>query len=281
MPAKVEHDFRQGCPTELFDVDGDESSLVQKDDGLWMMRHPDSGVRAMRVCAIVEGDFDIVAGYRDLKISDADATWHCGIGLAVSLENPTANRCTINRRRDRMHGHHYVAFGEKEVNPAGKLTWTGGANLVSESTSGRLRLARRGNQIYALHALGDSPIYRVVKVTEVPPGRIGIHGLRFITDVGKGMETEVVWTRLKIRAERVDLLQVESIPETLAALDERRNRLPEEILDLTTQTHAEAGFVAAEVAGGNVLSDQRGTTTSVQGGSSSTRLSLMTHQAWG
>ncbi len=274
LPARFIHDFKKGMPPELFDFDGDETSMTCLPDGVQMVRAPDQGVRAMRVCAIINGDFDIVAGYKDLEISRGPATWHCGIGLEFNLDNLTLDRCSIHRRRDRMNGHHYVAFGQKETNAGGKTTWTGGANLVDESTAGRLRLVRRGTKVYGLHAIADSPNFRVLQTTAVPAGPIAIHGLRFVTDIGNQMTTSVTWTELNIRAQGIDLLRPEDSERTLTMLDNLREKKPGQIIDLTKRSLIDAGIQTTGSDRGDVASDERGVTVTVQGDDSNGRSTL-------
>ena len=275
LPAEVDHPFRDGIPPMLFDFDGDETSITAVPDGVRMGRKEGSGVKQMIVCAMIEGDFDIVAEYKDLKISDGEPTWHCGVGLAVNLENATRNRVAINRRRDRMHGHHYIAFGQKEANAVGQLKWTGGVNLVDESTSGKLRLARRGTTVYGLHAIGNSQSYRIVQTTQVPPGPIAINGLRFITDIGRGLETSVTWTNLRIRAEGIDQLRPENESQTLALLNQIRSHNPVQVVDLMRQSLEQAQVYTAFGDNTTLTEDSSGATVTVTSQDSSVRSSLI------
>ena len=273
LPHRFVHDFGQGVPSELFDFEGDQTSVSLMSDGVRMGRSEMGGVSGMRLSAMIDGDFDIVAGYKDLEISTGDPTWHCGVGLAFNLDNPTRDRCAINRRRDRMHGHHYIGFGHKEINAGGKTSWTGGENVVDESTSGKLRLVRRGTKVYGLHAIGDSPSFRIVKMIEVPPGRIAVNGLRLVTDIGKGLHTHVTWTALEIRAEEVDLLQVADEGQTLARLNELGQRQASQLIDLTQQSLGDAGIFTSGSA--EVTADQNGVTVNAQGADSPNRFALM------
>ncbi|WP_161604750.1 DUF1583 domain-containing protein [Roseiconus nitratireducens] len=274
LPERFSHDFRTGVPPELFDFEGDETSVTPNADGVRVLRTPAEGVRSMRLCGMIDGDFDIIAGYKDLQISDVPATWHCGIGLAFNLENKTLDRCAINRRRGRMEGRHYVAFTQKETDPGGKLEWIGSANVVDESTSGRLRLVRKGGFVYGLHAVGDSPTFRLVKTTQVPPGRIAIHGLRLITEVGKGMQTSATWTHLSVRAEQIDLLQPKDSAATIAKLNAVNRSDPNETIDLTDQTTSEAGLIANSGENLAVTSGPEGATIMARGGDRNGRCQL-------
>ncbi|WP_160168225.1 DUF1583 domain-containing protein [Novipirellula maiorica] len=275
LPDHFVHDFRNGVPAELFDFEGDTTTLTKRDDGVRMVRSADAGVRAINACMMIHGDFDISVGYKDLHISDGQPTWHCGIGLAIRLENSTFDRCALYRRRDRMHGHHYVGFGQKEMNAAGKSVWIGGANVVDESTSGRLRLVRRANQIYGLHAVGDSPSFRVVTTTTVPPGPIGVQGLQLVTEVGQGLDTSVTWTALDVRADRIDPLTVNDQAQTIEMLNSLREQKRAEKTDFTKQTPSEAGFYSTSDELGKMVSDGDGVTVTVQGDSFLKRYSLM------
>ena len=264
-PSNFVHDFRTGVPPESFDFDGDETTMKRLPEGVRMSRSTDAGVRAMRLCAMIDGDFDVVAGYRDLEISSGKPTWHCGVGIAFYLDNVTQDQCLISRRRDRMKGHHCVGFGQKETNAGGKTSWIGGSNVVDESTAGRLRLVRRGTKVYGLHAIGNSPSFRIVHETSVPLGRIAIHGLRFETEVGKGLDTSVTWTNLDIRAEKVDFLNVEDQVGTLAKLNELRKQKAAEIIDLTTQSLSDAGIYTGASDRAGVITNDQGATVTARG----------------
>ncbi|WP_372721565.1 DUF1583 domain-containing protein [Novipirellula sp.] len=265
LPAQFVHYFRDGIPANLFDFEGDTSFVTELIDGVQMVHSSDAGVRTMNICGIIEGDFDVIADYKDLKISAGKPTWHCGIGIAMRLDNPTFDRCAINRRRDRMHGHHYLGFGHKETNAGGQVVWTGGANVVDESTSGRLRILRRGNIVYGLHAQGDSPVFRLVSSVTIPPGKIGTQGLQLITDVGKGLDMSVNWTKLEIRADKIDWMTVADQAKTLSMLNSHRETMATETVDFTKQSLADAGVEQVPSTIGNVVSDARGATVSVQG----------------
>ncbi|MEM7317034.1 MAG: DUF1583 domain-containing protein, partial [Planctomycetota bacterium] len=280
LSARFAHDFRQGIPLDLFHFNGDDV-FERVPDGVRMTLNEEGGVREMRLSALIEGDFDIVATYKNLEVSDGPVNWHCGVGVAINLDNPTGDHCAIYRRRDRMQGRHCVGFGQKEINAAGKTAWVGGENIVDESTSGRLRLVRRGNKVYGLHAIEDSPSFRVVRVTDVPDGRIALHGLRFVADIGDGLETSVTWTNLDVRAEKIDLLQVNDQPATLTLLDGLRKQRPDQSIDLTNQTLEEAGIVPTQNVIASVQSDERGATISVLGNETSKRFSLYKSMALG
>ncbi|MEM8666911.1 MAG: DUF1583 domain-containing protein [Planctomycetota bacterium] len=274
-----QHDFREGIPPELFDFDGDMRFVEQMPDGVRISRNTDGGIRAMRFCAIIDGDFDIVASYRDLQISEADPTWHCGVGLALNFNNYTRDWCAIHRRRDRMQGRHYVGFGQKETNPSGKTTWVGGANVVDQSDRGRLRMVRRGNRIYGLHAVGDSDAFRLIKTTDISPGSIQIHGLRLITDIGKGMSTSATWESLEVRAASINLLQVEDSEKTLRIFDAALQNKPVSEVDLTRTTVAKAGLFP--VGQGIIETSDRGVTTTSEGSRSPQRYMLIRRESLG
>lgn len=273
LPANLVHDFRDGVPAELFSIDGDQTTLIQRVDGLRMGRDKNGGVKEMGVSAIIDGDFDITVGYEDLEIATGRHTWHCGVGLAVNLYNLKGDRCAINRRRDRMNGHHYVGFGRQQVNPGGRVSWIGGHNVVDESTSGKLRLVRRGTKIYGLHAIGDSPSFRIVRTEEVPLGPIEVSGLDLITDNGKGMHTSVTWTKLEIRAEKIDRLNVVDQQQTLVKLDEARKQHAATSIDFTKQSLEEAGITTSGSA--ELTSDENGATVNAVGAKAGNRFALV------
>ena len=76
--------------------------------------------------------------------------------------------------------------------------------MSDESTSGRLRLARRGGTVFMLFAQADSPIFRIIGEQTVGDGAVPIDGLQLLVVAYKGGHCSVVWKDLTLRAERIE-----------------------------------------------------------------------------
>jgi hypothetical protein len=139
------------------------------------------------------GQFDSSNGiFLKAITNDAEKT-HSGL-FRGTLRRPDSHdrqvaQCQFNRNRA---GNDIVTFlGE----------------TAEESTSGTLRLARRGDQLYCLLAENDSTDFRLIHVEKVPteptiPGGLRLMCTAYSIVDGTGAST-VLWQRLQIRAEQI------------------------------------------------------------------------------
>ena len=256
------HDFADGVPEDLFRVHGDEPSIVQFDDGVHIERSQGGGISALEWLGRVHGDFDLTLSYSDLVISDGKPTWHCGFGLEVNLDNPRQDQVSLYRRRDRIGSVQCVAVGTRQADRFGTHSWAGGSHIVDESKSGRLRLSRRGDTVYALHAIGESPIFRLIGEPKVAPCEIA-HAVRLCTQNGNGLSSSVLWHDLEVRAERIDKLSVEDSADVVAMLNQQRKSKNHFEMDFRQQDFSETGIVASSTT--EMTSGSEGTTFSIEG----------------
>ncbi|TWU01660.1 DUF1583 domain-containing protein [Neorhodopirellula pilleata] len=209
LDATWTHDFQHGAPQNLFIYDGDASRLTQQPEGVRIERLGNASTLHLNFAGQIEGDFDIVLAFKDLKIGDQEPTWHCGVGLAVTVDNSEHDRIDIVRRRDRLNRHHHIVLARNRVNRFGGVDWVKDTTRIDESVSGRLRLIRQGNSVHGLYADGDSDVFRYLDHATIEGGTIAPGGLRLHTVAGKDMTCEMVWVRLEIRA---DAIKVEPEP---------------------------------------------------------------------
>ncbi|WP_233214486.1 DUF1583 domain-containing protein [Rhodopirellula bahusiensis] len=245
LPEKWTHDFRNGIPEDSFIVDGRADRLSQLPDGIHMVRATPSDKTAIRLSGIVDGDFEITFGFKDLQIGDEEPTWHCGLGMTVQLDNGHRSCLDVCIRRDRLSGLPDVAFVHNTKNPGGGYKWVRGWTRRELSTSGRLRLVRRGGTIYGLFAQGDSSQFRLIGSTEIPLGPVPPLGFYNYSVGGKGMSVRGTWTDLTIRADTIDLQSAES-PFTLENLNRARDEMHALDLNLTKQAMLNGEWIVAD-----------------------------------
>jgi len=219
------HDFRQGIPPHLFTSDGNANLATQLLDGIRINRTGTASALNLDFAGQIQGDFDIVLEFKDLKIGEEKPTWHCGVGMAVSIENSQHDRIDIVRRRDRLNSHHHIVFARNQVNRFGGVDWVKDATHVDESVAGRLRMIRKGDVIYGLYADGDSKCFRYLGESVIESGTISIDGLRLYTIAGEGMTCAVTLVRLEVRAEAIDM-PVEPKPQVFQIIDLGKPKLP-------------------------------------------------------
>src|SRR5690606_17267533 len=123
---------------------------------------------------LIRGDFDLVAEYDQFESSgDKDAS----IMLVARLADEKQHHCRSIRNRI-VPQRHVFQTSLSAVEPTGQRSYLT-KQTPGEAASGRLRVARRGNIIYFLHAEGDSPNFRllgkeVVSAADTLPGGIDL-----------------------------------------------------------------------------------------------------------
>ncbi|WDQ16279.1 DUF1583 domain-containing protein [Rhodopirellula sp. P2] len=235
LPEHFEHDFGKGIPANVFEVDGRADRLSQLPDGIHLVRASPSDQAAIRLSGTIDGDFEITFGFKDLQLGDEEPTWHCGLGINVQLQNGQRSRLDMCIRRDRLSGLPDIAFSHNEINQHGGVKWIRGWTRRELSTSGRLRLVRRGGTIYGLFAQGDSSQFHLIGSTEIPLGPVPPLGFYNYSVGGKGMSVSGTWTEVIIRADVIDLLQPSDPAGTIEELNQSRDSMHALDIDLTTQ----------------------------------------------
>lgn len=144
----------------------------------------------------IEGDFDIEAGFTDFEISGE--VENGGPRLVVQLNDAESHQLSV-AIGDHIGDRGIIRGGISAKNPDGTSRYLN-QRLIDESTSGRLRVVRRGDESYYLFAQGNSPIYRLLAQYKVPPDGVALNQLHLdLILQGKGQST-VTWTDLKIHA---------------------------------------------------------------------------------
>ncbi|MEZ6125650.1 MAG: DUF1583 domain-containing protein [Planctomycetaceae bacterium] len=230
MTTVVDHDFRNGIPAPLFDVQGDKTSIRQLEDGIEVERLGKKGVEGVRLCAQIDGDFDIEARFRALQIVRPPQE-QAGIGLAAFFDSDTMDDVTVFRRQQHA-GAQKIAAVYHHLNPEGKFRRQQ-QDVAEEAVSGRLRLSRRGKTITELFAEGDSTEFRTVATYDVDATVMRPEGIRLLTQADQFSFTKVVWQQLTVRAEHVLEQQPNDNQEKLLVeqLDQQRTTLTSEKLD--------------------------------------------------
>lgn len=265
LPQHFEHDFGKGIPDDVFEVDGREDRLLQLPDGVHMVRAMPSDKAAIRLSGTIDGDFEITYGFKDLQIGDEEPTWHCGLGMTVQLDNGHRDCLDVCIRRDRLNGLPDIAFVHNKKNLGGGYKWVRGWTRRELSTSGRLRLVRRGGTIYGLFAQGDSSQFHLVGSTEIPLGPIPPLGFYNYSVGGKGMSVRGTWTDLTIRAETIDL-QFADAAGTLEELNRARRDMDALDVDLSKQGLLNGDWIVVDGPGDSIAETSDGLLFTALGG---------------
>lgn len=215
LTARFEHDFvRDGLPRDLIGVsgvggDGTEASIeTGRGVRMTVATATDPAWGWLSPKLRVHGDFDVRVEFERLETTGPiDSS--CGIHLISITDDPEFTHSSVYRGTMRRPDTPDRQVMQTEFNRtrAGTavLTWHG--LMSEEATSGTLRLARRGDQIYCLFAEADSPVFRLVHKEAVATEPTIVDGLRLMGvsySVMEGRcETAVTWKHFSIQAEQL------------------------------------------------------------------------------
>jgi hypothetical protein len=212
LTARFQHDFtRDGLPLERFLTETMSRQFVEvSNDGMRVMVRGRQGFTQGWIGPKLQlqGDFDIQVEFDNLQLSGSlDSS--TGIYLMAITADPETTHSSVYRgclRKPNTPDRIVVQAEFNRHKPSGNsLTWPG--STAEESTSGTLRLARRGDRIYCLIAEADSPNFRLVHTEVVPREPTRLDGVRLMAAISSVIdgpcEVAVTWKRLSIWAEKI------------------------------------------------------------------------------
>lgn len=146
----------------------------------------------------IHGDFDVEAEFDSLDLTGDDRT---AIMISVDLNDKIGNVCRIVRSHGKNNANRLT--GTESYIQDEKRIYDRGDSVKSAVTAGRLRIARRGSQVWYLFSEGhEAPFERVaqhvLKGTEAKPQQVKFRA------ISRGVSTAAAnWRSLKIRAEKL------------------------------------------------------------------------------
>lgn len=206
LPAEFRHDFSGGLPRPEFEVlsSGGERRIERLDDGVRVTRPEGQGWPNTSLVPKLEvyGDFDITAEFSDFS-SELEQGGAANIQLYVELEDENRTECRVFRTRTLAASASEEQLAQAAVffGPEDKRGYDFIDSPAEAASSGRLRLARRGGQLYFLFAEEDSPFFRKLATRQVPSNRSRSHGIRLMLETPHGGTSSVTWNRIEVRAE--------------------------------------------------------------------------------
>ncbi|MBI1314351.1 DUF1583 domain-containing protein [bacterium] len=210
LTATFEHDFaEEGLPDGMFDVVGKHSeATVLPDRGARLLVRGAKGYAAGWLSPRLQlhGDFDVQARFADLQTTGPIDSSN-GIFLKTVTDDPERTQAGVFRGTLRRPGKHDRQIAQTQFNRdrSGTNVVTFPGETAEESTSGTLRLARRGNLLYCLLAENDSQNFRLIHTEKVASEATIRDGLRLMNSVYSILDGEgtsaVTWQRIAIRAE--------------------------------------------------------------------------------
>jgi hypothetical protein len=207
-----EHDFTlQPLPADMFTAfDADvQSHLTNTPAGLQIDGTKEgTGYRRFGISPrlAVEGDFDLIATFEDFRTAQTPHS-KCDAIMQIALTDQDNTHHAAARAVDADPGsfiRHVVEHQVVQLNPV-RIHQL--AKRAEEVTSGRLRLARRGDMVYSLLAAGDSDHFRVVHFEKSVDNPSHADGIRLQVGLNSSVDGDctmsVVWKKLVVRAEKL------------------------------------------------------------------------------
>lgn len=191
-------------PDEFFRLEGSASYYAQTPAGL--MIYQSSAGQWSQVSLIprfsLHGDFDIETSFE--QFNAGGPAGEPSIHLLAWVQNePGVPSRSVRTVRLRTPQAGQQVKGQLVLQHADGTNQYVDSVVTDESTSGRLRLARRGKKVTMLFAQGDSPLFRIVGEHEAGAGEVPMNGVKLIVVASKGGICSVVWKSLTLRAERL------------------------------------------------------------------------------
>jgi len=204
LPATFEHNFAlRGVPSQYFKLPTPRPTIShhQRLMGLFVSVESDGAwnFNEIKPRFSLQGDFDLELTFDQLETpSEKDS----GLVMTIQLDDEQQTQYRIHRIKNSAQRHE-VHLSTSYLLPNQQRVYPSLGHAVCEASSGRVRLARRGDKIYFLYAAADAPLYRLVwteTASAVPAGLDSIGLLAVVNGVGKAL---CVWKTVRISAEKL------------------------------------------------------------------------------
>ena len=193
---------KDGVPDQYFSppATGGSVGIVKTPRGVQMTQRatgPHTGFNTYLRFSLC-GDFDVEAAFTDLNV---ECTGDSGIMLDVSVvEDVTHDYRALRMKTKSGNQELQSSLGISRANGGQSFV---GSSIPFEATSGRIRLARRGNRIFYLFAEGDSDQFYLFGSESAFSADTAVNGIylhSFCNGVGL---SQVTVTKVVLQAERI------------------------------------------------------------------------------
>ncbi len=229
LAALFQHSFTtERFPLGRFTVSAGQMSDTRSEaDGLYVERHGSGRYQRTVLAAqlIVGGDFDISASF-DSLVTRPNEGGHSSVSLSLKLADNARTETNYRRRHNRYVGREdqYLAYADVASYPDGEPRRTNIGYKPAESTSGTLRLVRRGNQIYTLFAEDGSTNFRITGQSEFPTDDVLMGGIQLSALTFQESFVSARWKKLVVRADRITGPATESSSPVSVLADVNKKR---------------------------------------------------------
>ena len=209
------HDFVQdGLPEKYFKRTGKdaEQAIQARADGVHIdivsSASPEWASASIVPRFSLEGDFDLEARFEGFQF---DETLDDAIAFAhIQVDDKLQHYVRAMRGWDQASGHN--ARSQISPLPVGGRRAFLTKNQMDWTTSGRLRIARAGDEFHIFYAPEETRDFRIVQSRTISDAEIPMDGVLLqlaLRGQGRG---QVVWKELSIKAERIRYLAPEQKP---------------------------------------------------------------------
>lgn len=242
LPLVLDQDFEDGLPKDLFKAyDGKfGSDIVEKSDGVHVTRPGGNGFNkfAFGPNIVLNGDFEVTAALDDFQATVASGG-NCNCHLVVEIADNWKSSCRLYRKNQSLKDQAVWCSIFKTVDGQRKYLFPDRSS--EESTSGKLRLLRLGNQMHYMYAAGDSDSFRIIGTQEVGTDPTVAGQIQLAVETEKNGTTSAVWKRLTIRGQQ--FVPESAVPSTVAELNQQRDLMPAKLdHDFTKDQASEIDF---------------------------------------
>ncbi len=198
------HDFQKaGLPNKYFTWPAQSagSKVVETADGVEVSVTGSGGWIGAQISPRFElvGDFDLEAKFEKLNIVCSEQ--HASSQIRVVFDAPLQPEFGITRTIG-INNYSVSCTTRNLTQPGGRNVWLAN-DSACESSSGRFRLARRGDNFFYLFAEEDSDNFQLRDTQAVPKAGSARDGIGLLTDSMGFGTSQVVWKNLVLRAERL------------------------------------------------------------------------------
>ncbi|MEM8670528.1 MAG: DUF1583 domain-containing protein [Planctomycetota bacterium] len=226
LSSVFEHSFSDAASTSrYFDFQNvkTNSQVSVNEDGVHMISTSTGGWQQVGVSPkfSIQGDFDVIASFTDARPS-TEATM-ARIAVSLGLADDYQRKLICSLAHNDKNGLHLLGTVNLTY-PDGTQRYLG-ARQPEESVAGRLRISRRGDQVYFLMAQGDSDLWRIVQHETASTADIDIGSIQLLVVAQKQGSTSVTWKDLTLRAESLMVLDGEQPKQKLTIFSQSSKEL--------------------------------------------------------
>lgn len=223
------HDFSEGLPQDQIWCSGHnwQQGTEERSNGLFMKRSGGSYEKnSLSLPFRLAGDFDVTWEFEDF-LSNTVKGGNGNLQILILLDDDVQTEIRLHRKQWLQDSGAQAQLLQPAIfytKPDGKTHYGFLRDIPEESTGGKLRLVRRGTDMYFLYAENDSENFRLAYQVTVPDAPTLFGGIKGIIETHQEGDTAAVWKCVTVKAESTpDMLKSTSLSPH--QLDEQKSQL--------------------------------------------------------